>query len=58
MELNLHQKTRSINCSTECPNIIRELYNGEGEVKIPGFLANYDSVGGDKTGIQALKFNL
>ena len=43
--------------STECPNIIRELYNGEGKVKIPGFLANYDAVSGDKTGIQALKFN-
>lgn len=43
--------------STECPNIERELYNGEGKVKIPGFLANFDAVSGDTTGIQALKFN-
>ncbi len=43
--------------STECPNIERELYNGEGKVKIPGFLPNFDAVSGDTTGIQALKFN-
>ena len=43
--------------STECPNIERELYSGDGKVKIPGFLSNLDAVSGNNTGIQALKFN-
>ena len=43
--------------SVECPNITRKLHDSGKAVKIPGVLSNYDIISGDKTGLQALKFN-